>query len=64
MLPASDFGHRPEDLTTRIALVDFDGGAALDALKSGAELNDDFLGRHCPKVLDGLDHLADWLGGP
>jgi aspartate aminotransferase len=64
MLPASDFGHPPEDLTTRIALVDFDGSAVLDALKSGAELNDDFLGRHCPKVLDGLDRLADWLGGP
>ncbi len=64
MLPASDFGQAPDDLTARVALVDFDGGAALDALTSGADLNDDFLGRHCPKVLDGLDRLANWLGGP
>jgi aspartate aminotransferase len=63
MLPGSDFGQAPGDLTVRIALVDFDGGAALDALTGGAELNDDFLGRYCPKVLAGLDRLADWLGG-
>jgi aspartate aminotransferase len=61
MLPGSDFGQAPADLTARIAIVDFDGGAALDALRSGANLNDHFLDRHCPKVLEGLDRLADWL---
>ena len=61
MLPGSDFGQAPDDLTARIALVDFDGSAALDALGSGAELNDDFLVRHCPKVLEGLDRLANWF---
>jgi len=61
LLPGSDFGQPAEDFTARIALVDFDGGAALKALADGAKLNNDFLNHHCAKVIDGLNRVANWF---
>ncbi len=64
MLPGSDFGQQPEDLTARIALVDFDGAGAMQALKSvsvAADCDEAFLRRHCKVVVEGIDRLCDWL---
>ena len=64
VLPGSDFGRPPDELSTRLAAVDFDGGAALSALAelpSGTPPDDEFLTRHCQPTLRGLDQLLDWL---
>ncbi|TDJ44488.1 MAG: hypothetical protein E2O52_08265 [Gammaproteobacteria bacterium] len=64
MLPGSDFGQPPEDLTARIALVDFDGAGAMQAvaqLPEGADPDEAFLRRHCEAVMNGVDRLCGWL---
>jgi aspartate aminotransferase len=64
MLPGSEFGQPPEDLTARIALVEFDGAAALnglDRLAPDSDPDDAFLRQYCGKVVDGIDRLCAFL---
>nr|NQU90568.1 aminotransferase class I/II-fold pyridoxal phosphate-dependent enzyme [Bacteroidota bacterium] len=64
MLPGHDFGRQPEELTVRIAYVDFDGGKALKALKedySGKEINGNFLRMYCPRTITAADRICEWL---
>ena len=62
MLPGSEFGREREELTARIAYVDFDGAAALDAVASAADSVDlDFINRYCPRIVLGMDKITDWL---
>ena len=64
MLPGSDFGQSPEDLTARIALVDFDGASALQGLGSiseDADPDEAFINEHCGAVVKGIDRLSAWL---
>ncbi len=66
MLPGEAFGRPPEELTARIAYVDFDGGAALAEvaqLSSDDEPGEAFLRRRCGGVLEALDLLCDWVAG-
>jgi len=66
LLPGSDFGRPVEEPTARLAYVDFDGQAVLDAvaeLPEDAPLDDDFLHRYCGRVIEGVDRLCDWLQG-
>lgn len=64
MLPGTVFGRPVQELSARIALVDFDGERALRAV---AELGDDesvnevFLREHCANVVTAVDRLCDWL---
>ena len=62
-LPGSDFGMDPGQLTARIAYVDFDGAAALEAsaAEPGGPLSEAFLRRHCAPVPDAIDALFGWL---
>lgn len=65
ILPGSDFGRSPDELTARIAFVDFDGSRALAAaevLPADANLGEEFLHTHCGNVLTAIDRLADWIG--
>lgn len=66
LLPGSAFGRPDRELTTRLALVDFDGAKAL----SNAErypmtepLPEDFLDSYCFKVLEAIDRLCHWVNG-
>jgi len=64
LLPGSDFGRNPEELTARLAYVDFDGEIALNALISLPEdtpLDKDFLRYNCARVLDGVERICNWL---
>ncbi len=63
-MPGVDFGRPPEEFTTRIAYVDFDGGAALAAseeLPLDHPLPDDFASRHCPRVVEAIDRMCEWV---
>lgn len=63
VLPGSVFGRPENELSFRLAFVDFDGAAALDAISQGADVNDAFLTQYCPSVVSGIDKLCDWLQG-
>ena len=62
LLPGEDFGMAPNDLTLRIAYVDFDGAAALEAVRSvEAEPDHDFLTMYCGNVVTAIDLLSRWF---
>lgn len=64
VLPGSDFGLPAEQLYFRLAVVDFDGEAALDALASlGDEAIPDeaFIHRYCRPAVTGIERLCAWL---
>lgn len=63
-LPGRDFGRPADELTLRLALVDFDGARALAAFEHGsASVDEAFLARHCARTLEGVDRLVAWLRG-
>lgn len=59
-LPGSDFGRAEDELCLRLAYVDFDGRAALDAL-ADEHVDDAFLEAHCGNVLIAVQRLCEWL---
>jgi aspartate/methionine/tyrosine aminotransferase len=59
VLPGSDFGRPHEELSIRLAYVDFDGSAAL-ANASGT-LDEQWLRQNCPRIVDGIERMAAWL---
>ena len=64
LLPGSDFGRPLEELTARLAYVDFDGARALAAaeqVKVPLALDTDFLRAYCANVLDAVDAIGEWL---
>ena len=66
ILPGSSFGRPPEELTARVAYVDFDGARALAAaevLAKDANLDEEFLRTYCDCVLRAVDAICDWLEG-
>lgn len=64
ILPGASFGRRPEELTARLAYVDFDGEAALKAAekiplnKGNPEV---FLKTYCGGILTAIDRMSEWL---
>lgn len=64
ILPGSAFGRPEEELTARLAFVDFDGAKslAMAGRQQGHELlSDEFLQTCCFKVVEGIDRLCHWL---
>lgn len=63
-LPGSDFGMPADDLSLRLALVDFDGAAALcnvPATGDGYVADQAFLERYCQPTVDGIRAVARWV---
>ncbi len=63
-LPGMDFGRQPEELTCRMAYVDFDGELVLQKAMSGFKnkpVDNEFLKKYCPKMIKSIDLLEDWL---
>ncbi len=63
-LAGAHFQRPSEELLGRLAYVDFDGRAALEAcekMPTDAVLGEDFLRATCPRVIAGIDRLASWL---
>lgn len=64
VLPGINFGRPPEELTLRIAYVDFDGSRALAAALhdyANRDLNENYLDIYCPMVIQAVDRLRDWF---
>lgn len=65
-LPGSEFGRPPEEMTVRIAYVDFDGARALSASQQvplTEALDDDFFRHHAFKTVEAVESLAEWVAG-
>ncbi len=65
ILPGLEFGRDKDELTARVAYVDFDGAralAALEVLGPEATVDEPFLRTHCGQVLEAHERLAGWLG--
>lgn len=64
MLPGSVFGRPEEELTARIAYVDFDGAKALMAAEqvpTTKDINGEFIQSYCRNVVESIDHICDWV---
>lgn len=64
ILPGASFVRSPEELTARIAYVNFDGGRALAASENiplDEDLPAEFTRRYCEGVLAGVERIADWV---
>lgn len=66
LLPGSVFGRDESELTARLAYVDFDGAKALAAVSvipREQPLDETFLRRHCPRVVEAIDRISTWARG-
>lgn len=66
ILPGSDFGRPPDELTARIAYVDFDGARALAAVEAKpptAPLGVTFLRSYADGVVQAINRVARWVDG-
>ena len=64
MLPGSVFGRPVEELTARIAYVDFDGAKALasaEMLPPYKTPDDKFLNANCAQILDAVNLVCGWV---
>jgi aspartate aminotransferase len=63
ILPGSNFGRPANELTARLAYVDFDGRAALDAARSAPKdaAVEPLVRAHCADVAAAIDRLCEWL---
>jgi aspartate aminotransferase len=64
ILPGAPFGRHADELTARLAFVDFDGAAALAESREiplDRDLPEDFVQRRCAKVLEALRRIVGWL---
>lgn len=64
LLPGSDFGRPDDELTARLAYVDFDGARALDAvavIPREQPLDETFLKRHAGRVVEAIDYVCAWV---
>ena len=58
-LPGDCFGRPHRELSTRLAIVDFDGAKALQQAQSET-VDESFVKRHCSRVTTAVEHLAEW----
>ncbi|WP_053238948.1 pyridoxal phosphate-dependent aminotransferase [Sandaracinus amylolyticus] len=64
LLPGSVFGRPEEELTARLAYVDFDGARALSAVSvipREQPLDETFLRRHCARVVEAVERIVGWV---
>lgn len=62
MLPGSDFGRDPKEFTTRMAYVNFDGKAALEAVHENNHcIENGFVKNICPDIYQGFETMGNWL---
>lgn len=64
MLPGDAFGRPSEELTARLAYVDFDGTrvlAAAEQLPRDAAIDEQFLQDHCRSVFVATKRICEWI---
>ncbi len=61
ILPGADFGRPKDELTARLAFVDFDGDAALHNYPDNAQIDDAYLQNYCGRTMQAIDLVVEWL---
>jgi aspartate aminotransferase len=64
LVPGEAFGRPKEELTARIAFVDFDGPRALNAVSvipREQPVDETFLRRHCAPMVEAIEALGQWI---
>lgn len=64
LLPSSDFGRPQDELTCRLAYVNFNGAeclAAAEKVPNDEELSEVFFRTHCAETLEAVDLIGKWL---
>ena len=64
ILPGEAFGRPVNELTARIAYVDFDGVKTMSAalhLKNKEDINEEFIRVHCGEMLKAIELICDWV---
>lgn len=63
LLPGSEFGRPREELSARLAYVDFDGSKALNAVESipaDGLIDSEFLSIYCHSTVEAMDRTCAW----
>ncbi len=63
-LPGMDFGRQPEELTCRLAYVDFDGELVLEKARTEYQskpIDKEFLNKYCSKMIKATEKIEEWL---
>ena len=63
-LPGYAFGRPPEELTARLAYINFDGKKALEAadkISADEPLDDNFLEKYCKGPIVAIERLCEWV---
>ncbi len=64
ILPGTVFGRPPEELTARIAYVNFNGNKAMEEalhLHSKDQIDDKFVKKYCIDTLKAIDLIYEWI---
>lgn len=61
LLPGSDFLREDEELTVRLCFVDFDGLFAMQMVGNYGVLDEHFVQRAAPKVVEGIQRLKSFV---
>jgi len=61
-LPGSTFGRHPAELSVRLAVVDYDGEAAIEAAQAGQRIDVSFADRFFPSLRNACDRLVGFAG--
>jgi aspartate aminotransferase len=61
ILPGSDFGRPKEELSVRIAFVDFNGAEALNNYPDDGIISRTFIGSHCSRTIEAVRRIVDWV---
>jgi len=64
ILPGEAFQLPPEELTARLAFVNFDGAKALsisETIPLNEKIPEDFADKYCISVIQGVQKIADWV---
>jgi aspartate aminotransferase len=64
ILPGYDFGRPPEELTARLAYINFDGKKALEAaghISADKALDEEFLQTYCKEPIVAIKRLCEWV---
>ena len=59
VLPGTDFGRPQNELTIRMAYVDFNGEAAI--AHAHQSIDETWLRTHCGRVVDGVERMCAWV---
>jgi aspartate aminotransferase len=61
ILPGSDFGRPEEELSVRIAFVDFNGAEALNNYPVDGVVSRSFVGEFCSPTIEAVRRIVDWV---